>query len=91
VLQLAGKLVVTQRARATASAAASTVTADVVMALIGLGWSERVARVAVDDAAAAAAEQGAPADMARLLRVALGMLGPQQPAGQAPAGQAAER
>jgi Holliday junction DNA helicase RuvA len=91
VLQLAGKLVVTQRARATTSAAASTVTADVVTALIGLGWSERVARVAVDDAAAAAAEQGAPADMARLLRVALGMLGPQQPGGQAAAGQAAER
>jgi Holliday junction DNA helicase RuvA len=50
-----------------------------------------VARVAVDDAAAAAADQGAPADMARLLRVALGMLGPQQPGGQAAAGQAAER
>ncbi|RII92724.1 Holliday junction branch migration protein RuvA, partial [Clavibacter californiensis] len=42
-------------------------------------------------AAAAAAEQGAPADMPRLLRVALGMLGPQQPAGATPTGQAADR
>jgi Holliday junction DNA helicase RuvA len=91
VLQLAGKLVVTRPRALTAASAASTVTADVVTALIGLGWSERVARTAVDDAAAAAAEQGAPADMPRLLRVALGMLGPQQPAGGAPAGQAADR
>lgn len=89
VLQLAGKLIVTQpRVR---SAAASTVTADVVTALIGLGWSERVARTAVDDAAAAAAEQGQPADMPRLLRVALGMLGPQQPAGASAAGAAGDR
>ncbi|RII92515.1 Holliday junction branch migration protein RuvA, partial [Clavibacter michiganensis] len=35
-------------------------------------------------------EQGVPADMPRLLRVALGMLGPQQPAGTS-AGQAADR
>jgi len=90
VLQLAGKLFVTQP-RARTSASASTVTADVVTALIGLGWSERVARTAVDDAAAAAAEQGAPADMPRLLRVALGMLGPQQPAGASATGTAADR
>ncbi len=91
VLQLAGKLFVTQPRARSATSAASTVTADVVTALIGLGWSERVARTAVDDAAAAAADQGPPADMPRLLRGALGMLGPQQPAGAAPTGQAADR
>lgn len=86
VLQLAGKIFVTAPRRRPATDAAAAVGTDVVTALIGLGWSERVARTAVDDAVAAAAEQGAPADMARLLRVALGMLGPQQPAGAAATG-----
>ena len=81
VLQLAGKIFVTApRARPVPDAAA-TVSADVVTALIGLGWSERVARTAVDDAVVAAQDAGAPADMPRLLRVALGVLGPRQPAG----------
>jgi Holliday junction DNA helicase RuvA len=81
VLQLAGKLFVTQPRTRPASSAPASVTTDVVTALVGLGWSERVARTAVDDAVAATEEQGAPADMPRLLRVALGILGPQQPQG----------
>jgi Holliday junction DNA helicase RuvA len=91
VLQLAGKLVVTQPRSRSASSAPGSVTTDVVTALIGLGWSERVARTAVDDAAAAAEDQGTPADVPRLLRVALGMLGPQPVAGQSTAGTAADR
>jgi Holliday junction DNA helicase RuvA len=91
VLQLAGKLVVTQPRPRTASSAPASLTSDVVTALIGLGWSERVARTAVDDAAAAAEEQGTPADVPRLLRVALGLLGPQPVAGQPTAGSAADR
>ncbi|MFT2693159.1 Holliday junction branch migration protein RuvA [Clavibacter zhangzhiyongii] len=81
VLQLAGKLFVTQPRTRPASSAPASVTTDVVTALVGLGWSERVARTAVDDAVAATEEQGEPADMPRLLRVALGILGPQQPQG----------
>ncbi|MBT1635790.1 Holliday junction branch migration protein RuvA [Clavibacter michiganensis] len=91
VLQLAGKLVVTQPRSRSAASAPSSVTADVLTALVGLGWSERVARTAVDDAVAAAEEQGALADMPRLLRVALGMLGPQQAPGAAAAGAAVDR
>ncbi|MFD2341805.1 Holliday junction branch migration protein RuvA [Clavibacter tessellarius] len=91
VLQLAGKLVVTQARSRSAASAPSSVTADVLTALVGLGWSERVARTAVDDAVAAAEEQGASADMPRLLRVALGMLGPQQAPGAAAAGAAVDR
>ncbi|MFT7766079.1 Holliday junction branch migration protein RuvA [Clavibacter tessellarius] len=91
VLQLTGKLVVTQARSRSAASAPSSVTADVLTALVGLGWSERVARTAVDDAVAAAVEQGAPADMPRLLRVALGMLGPQQAPGAAAAGAAVDR
>ncbi|MFT7709479.1 Holliday junction branch migration protein RuvA [Clavibacter tessellarius] len=91
VLQLTGKLVVTQARSRSAASAPSSVTADVLTALVGLGWSERVARTAVDDAVAAAEEQGAPADMPRLLRVALGMLGPQQAPGAAAAGAAVDR
>ncbi|OUE09322.1 Holliday junction branch migration protein RuvA [Clavibacter michiganensis] len=81
VLQLAGKIFVTAPRTRPVPDAVVAVGADVVTALIGLGWSERVARTAVDDAVAAAADADAPADMPRLLRVALGMLGPQQPAG----------
>ncbi|OUE19525.1 Holliday junction ATP-dependent DNA helicase RuvA [Clavibacter michiganensis] len=91
VLQLAGKLVVTQPRSRSAASAPSSVTADVLTALVGLGWSERVARTAVDDAVAAAEEQGTAADMPRLLRVALGMLGPQQAPGAAAAGAAVDR
>ena len=46
---------------------------------------------AASSALARQVEQGAPADVPRLLRVALGMLGPQQPAGAIPTGQAADR
>jgi Holliday junction DNA helicase RuvA len=91
VLQLAGKLIVTQPRTRPAASAPSSVTTDVVTALVGLGWSERVARTAVDDAVAATEEQGAPADMPRLLRVALGILGPQQPQGSSATVAAADR
>jgi Holliday junction DNA helicase RuvA len=77
VVQLAGKIAVTPgggtgRADAAASAA---VPAQVVQALIALGWSERVAAEAVEAASAGAA----PADSSSvpaLLRLTLATLGP---------------
>jgi Holliday junction DNA helicase RuvA len=50
------------------------------VALVGLGWNERVATQAVEDAVAAASESDAAAVPA-LLRIALTKLGPAQYAG----------
>jgi len=75
VVSLAGKLVGVSTKRATA-AATGTVTDSVTVALIGLGWPERVALQAVEDAVAVATDtdrQAVPA----LLRLALANLGPQ--------------
>jgi Holliday junction DNA helicase RuvA len=55
----------------------ATVSDSVLVALVGLGWSERVAAQAVEDALA----ESAPGDattVAVLLRLALANLGPQQ-------------
>jgi Holliday junction DNA helicase RuvA len=79
IVQLAGKLAFVAPA-APASAAVSTVSDSVVVALVGLGWPERVAIQAVDDAVESASElekQAVPA----LLRLALANLGPQQLSG----------
>lgn len=79
VVQLAGKLAFVPVA-APASAAVSTVSDSVVIALVGLGWPERVAIQAVDEAVESASElekQAVPA----LLRLALANLGPQQLSG----------
>ncbi|WP_417562574.1 Holliday junction branch migration protein RuvA [Microbacterium sp.] len=76
VVQLAGKLappVATTAAAAPASA--SRVTTQVVAALVGLGWTERVAAEAVESVAADASS----ADLAQvpaLLRLTLAQLGP---------------
>jgi Holliday junction DNA helicase RuvA len=76
VVSLAGKLVVTRAVRPAAPAAATPVHDSVVLALIGLGWPERTALQAVDDAMAAATELERET-MPALLRLALSTLGPQ--------------
>lgn len=75
VLSLTGKM---QGISAAAPAArqTSTISESVLVALVGLGWSERVAAQAVDDAVADASEAELAAVPA-LLRVALTRLGPQ--------------
>ena len=77
VVSLAGKLAVSPVARAAASPAAMPVRDSVLMALMGLGWPERTALVAVDDALAAATDLERET-MPSLLRLALAALGPQQ-------------
>lgn len=79
VLQLAGKV----HARPSAPGAASAptdVTTQVTAALVGLGWSERVALEAAAQTVADAtdAERGS---VAALLRRTLALLGPAQPGG----------
>jgi len=77
-VSLAGKLIVPAGpAVASTAPAPSTITGNVVSALIGLGWNERVAAQAVDDAAdeATADERGS---VQALLRLSLARLGPQR-------------
>jgi holliday junction DNA helicase RuvA len=79
VLSLAGKLAIAPRG-ATTSRAAQSVEESVLVALVGLGWNERAASQALDDAmagATAAEREAVPA----LLRLALTRLGPTQYAG----------
>jgi len=78
VVSLAGKLAVPASAP-TPVAAPVTVRDDVAIALVGLGWPEKVAAQAVEQALATAgdAELAVPA----LLRLALAELGPQQAVG----------
>ena len=75
VVSLAGKV----HAVATSSHphATSSVNDSVLVALVGLGWSERVAAQAVEDAAAEASDADA-ATVQTLLRLALARLTPQQ-------------
>ena len=80
VVSLAGKMLVAPMARPTASARTSTVSENVTIALVGLGWPERVAVQAVEDALAAANDADRTAVPA-LLRLALANLGPQQMTG----------
>lgn len=74
VVSLAGKLAVGSPARR--AAVPSSVRDDVAVALVGLGWPERVAMQAVEDALATASESERSAVPA-LLRLALSNLGPQ--------------
>lgn len=77
VLSLAGKTMVFAGSAAGAPRTIVTsVDASVLAALVGLGWSERVATQAVDDATAAASETD-KATVSALLRLALSTLGPQ--------------
>jgi Holliday junction DNA helicase RuvA len=69
VVSLAGKMQVADTSPA-AQAPATRVNESVLVALVGLGWSERVAAQAVDDALAVAAADDL-VDVQRLLRIAL--------------------
>ena len=87
VLSLAGKVALTSgAATSTRPAGSKTVAANVQAALIGLGWSERVAAQAVEETLAEAS--GSEPGVATVLRLALTRLGP---AHQSPAHQASER
>lgn len=78
VLSLAGKMQVapTTASRSTPALPAS-VGDSVLVALVGLGWSERTAQQAVEDAIAGTSN-GDSTTVASLLRLALANLGPQQ-------------
>ena len=78
VVSLAGKLVAPAAARA-ASAADTSVTDRVVVALAGLGWPERVAAQAASEALESASEADRT-NVQVLLRTALALLGPHQSA-----------
>lgn len=76
VLSLAGKIMIAPGARTGQTQAKSSTSQDVVVALVGLGWPERLAISAVEHATAVAS----PADgatVSTLLRLALAQLGPQ--------------
>jgi Holliday junction DNA helicase RuvA len=79
VVSLAGKLIVPTGAVSTGgvSTGSTTVTSSVIGALVGLGWNDRVAAQAVEEAAedASTEERGS---VQTLLRLALARLGPQR-------------
>lgn len=75
VISLAGKMPLTVSQAPQAPTVAESVSESVLIALVGLGWSERIAGQAVEDALIAAA--GETATVSSLLRSALTQLGPQ--------------
>lgn len=75
VVQLAGKITATRPSATGRTDAAPAVPAQVVQALIGLGWSERVAAEAVDSVSGDASETDR-ASVQALLRLTLAVLGP---------------
>lgn len=77
VVSLAGKMQVVPTSATRVSAATVSVGANVLVALVGLGWSERVAAQAVDEALAGASA-AETSTVASVLRLALTQLGPQQ-------------
>ncbi|MEY2849470.1 MAG: hypothetical protein RI885_2137 [Actinomycetota bacterium] len=77
VVSLAGKLQgFAALAPASSRQSATSISDNVLVALVGLGWSERVAAQAVDEAVAEAGATEA-ATVPALLRIALSRLGPQ--------------
>jgi Holliday junction DNA helicase RuvA len=80
VVSLAGKLAIAPRSDGASPRASQSVENQVLVALVGLGWNERAASQAVDEAmaGASAAEREA---VPTLLRLALTRLGPAQYAG----------
>lgn len=77
-VSLAGKLTPVAAAVAVPAGSSGTdITSAVVAALVGLGWNERTAAQAVDEAAGEASEADRRS-VQSLLRLALGRLGPQQ-------------
>ena len=83
VVSLAGKLTIAPRASGAAPRAAQSVEESVLVALVGLGWNERAAAQALDEAVAGATEAEREAVPA-LLRLALTRLGPSQYVGSNP-------
>lgn len=75
VVQLAGKIQAPRGGATTGGASAPAVSAQVVQALIGLGWSERVASEALESVAADAGEADR-SSVPALLRLTLSALGP---------------
>ncbi|MGL4256378.1 Holliday junction branch migration protein RuvA [Microbacterium sp.] len=75
VVQLAGKIVASRPATPGRADASTAVPAQVVQALVGLGWSERVAAEAVETVAADAPDADR-ASVPALLRHTLALLGP---------------
>lgn len=80
IVSLAGKLAVSASPRPMAVVANKSVSESVLLALVGLGWPEKVAAQAIDDALLQASEADSAA-VPSLLRLALANLGPQQFAG----------
>jgi Holliday junction DNA helicase RuvA len=80
VVSLAGKMHVVSGASRAVPAAVGSVGDSVLVALVGLGWSERVAAQAVEGALATVVE-GESMTVPALLRLALTGLGPQQLSG----------
>jgi Holliday junction DNA helicase RuvA len=80
VLSLAGKLAITPSFRPSDKAHTASVSDSVLVALVGLGWNERAAGQAVEEAFAGATEAERAA-VPLLLRLALTRLGPAQYAG----------
>lgn len=72
VVQLAGRIAAPVGSAPTARAGAGTVAVQVVQALVGLGWSEKVAAEAV----ASLADSTTETTVAGLLRLTLAQLGP---------------
>ncbi|MEO6943583.1 MAG: Holliday junction branch migration protein RuvA [Lacisediminihabitans sp.] len=77
VVSLAGKMQVVSRAGRSVTAASNSVGENVLIALVGLGWSERVAAQAVEGALTTMTD-GESITVPALLRLALTGLGPQQ-------------
>ncbi|MCK2027437.1 MULTISPECIES: Holliday junction branch migration protein RuvA [Microbacterium] len=77
VVQLAGKVHAVAAPAATQASGGSDIVSQVAAALVGLGWSEKVAAEAATETAAAATE-AERASVASLLRRTLALLGPAQ-------------
>jgi Holliday junction DNA helicase RuvA len=77
VVSLTGKLLAPTGGPAVTAAPSSTTAQNVVAALVGLGWNEKVAAQAVDEVIESTIDDGA-LPVPALLRLALARLGPQQ-------------
>ncbi len=75
VVSLTGKIHIAPASGAGRTRAAPSIAQNVLVALVGLGWSERVAEQAVDEAIASASESDRDS-VPHLLRTALAQLGP---------------
>jgi Holliday junction DNA helicase RuvA len=74
-VSLQGKLVAPTASGTPVATAGASITQSVVTALVGLGWNERAAAAAVDEAAAEASDADRET-VAALLRLSLARLGP---------------